>query len=85
MHDHYEHAFHPPPCCPSCGAAMRFVSSIQTFECRACEVWIAEARKPKISEMAAHPADNGLRVRACAIAQTLRYGVKRRVSAASLS
>src|SRR6516165_2153487 len=23
MHDHHEHAFHPAPCCPSCGEAMR--------------------------------------------------------------
>jgi hypothetical protein len=53
MHDHHEHDFHPAPCCPSCGEAMRYLRSIQTFECRVCEVWITEAREPKILEMAA--------------------------------
>ena len=63
MHDHHEHAFHPAPCCPSCGEAMRrFVrlipkigglTELETFKCRACEVWIAEACEPKILNVAA--------------------------------
>jgi hypothetical protein len=53
---HPEHTYHLTPCCPSCGAAMRFVRSIprigglaelQTFECRACGVSITEALNPK--------------------------------------
>jgi uncharacterized Zn finger protein len=59
---HPEHTYHLTPCCPSCGAAMRFVRSIlrigglaelQTFECHACGVLIAEAFEPKVLEMVA--------------------------------
>jgi len=59
---HPEHTYHPTPCCPSCGAVMRFVRSIpkigglpelQTFECRACGVSITEAFEPKVLEMVA--------------------------------
>jgi len=63
MHDHHEHAFHPAPCCPSCGEAMRrFVrlipkigglAELQTFECRVCDVWITEGCEPKVLEVAA--------------------------------
>jgi transposase-like protein len=54
-----EHTYHPAPCCPSCGAAMRPVRSIprigglpelQSFECRACGISITEALEPKVSE-----------------------------------
>ena len=59
---HPEHTYHLTPCCPSCGAAMRFVRSIpkidvlaelQTFECRAYGVSITEAFEPKVLEMVA--------------------------------
>jgi hypothetical protein len=56
-----EYAYHPTPCCPSCGAVMRYMRSVpkigglpelQTFECRACRVSITEALEPKVLETA---------------------------------
>lgn len=58
---HHEHAYHPAPFCPSCGATMRFMRSVakigglpelQTFECRVCGVSLTQALEPKVLEIA---------------------------------
>jgi hypothetical protein len=58
----HEYSYHPAPCCPNCGAAMRYVRSLpkigglaelQTFECRACAVSITQAHEPKALDAAA--------------------------------
>ena len=56
----HKQTYRPAPCCPSCGAAMRYTRSVpklgglpelQTFECRAYGVSITEAAEPKALEM----------------------------------